>query len=99
MCLLEKTRQFSYYMTSLYPLKIYKNSLLKHLLTAAKVCIPALWKSTVPPTRSHRFAIITEIQQMEKNLTMTLREQAEKYRKVWAPYLTYREQIFQTSQQ
>lgn len=76
----------------------YKNSLLKHLLTAAKACIPALWRSTTPPTRSHWFARITEIQQME-NLTMTLKEQDEKYRKIWTPYFYYREQIFPAHQQ
>lgn len=52
----------------------YKNSLLKHLLMAARACIPALWKSSVPPTRSQWWARITEIQQME-NLTLMLKEQ------------------------
>lgn len=67
----------------------YRNSLLKHLLTAAKACIPALWKSTVPPTKFQWWARITEIQQME-NLTMMLKEQDEKYRKIWSPLVEYR---------
>lgn len=41
--------------------KKYKNSLLKYLLTAAKVYIPVLWKSTIPPTRFHWLARIQEI--------------------------------------
>lgn len=73
------------------PTEKYKNSLLRHLLTAAKACIPALWKSTSSPTRSQWLGRVTEIQQME-NLTMMLREQEDKYRKVWTPYITYREQ-------
>lgn len=55
-------------------IKGYKNSLLKHLLTAAKACIPALWKSTLPSNKMRWLARITEVQQIE-NLTMELKEQ------------------------
>lgn len=73
------------------PIDKYNKSLLRHLLTAAKACIPALWKSTVAPTKIQWISRIAEIQQME-NLTMTLREQEDRYREIWTPYITYREQ-------
>lgn len=38
--------------------KRYKNSLLGYLLTAAKTCISALWKSPVVPTKDKWMAII-----------------------------------------
>lgn len=69
----------------------YKNLLLKHLLTAAKACIPVFWKSNVSPTRLQWMARVSEIQQME-DLTMLLKEQEKKYWKIWNPYFQYREQ-------
>ena len=69
----------------------YKNSLIRHLITAAKACIPALWKTTTAPTKIQWMGRIADIQQME-SLTMILREQEETYREIWAPYIKYREQ-------
>lgn len=43
----------------------YENALLKHLLTAAKSCIPVLWKSNASPTRLQWMARVSEIKQME----------------------------------
>lgn len=68
----------------------YKNSLLRHLLTAARAYIPVLWKRDIPPTRAQWFARIAENQQME-NLTLAMKDKDERYRKTWAPYLAYRE--------
>ena len=71
-------------------LEKYKQSLLRHLLTAAKACIPILWKSTAIPTRSQWLSRINEIQLME-NLTMGIREREEEYRRTWTPYSEYRD--------
>lgn len=59
--------------------KKFKNCLLSHLL--AKACIPALWKSTCPPTIAHWCTRVADIHVME-NLTMTLKEQEDKYWKI-----------------
>ena len=50
----------------------YKNSLIRHLVVAARACIPAMWKQETPPSRAQWLAKIAEIQQME-NLTMALK--------------------------
>lgn len=67
-----------------------KNSLLKHLLMAAKACIPALWKSPVVLTKAQWMARIREIKEME-DLMMTMKEQGEKCGRIWAPYLSYKD--------
>ena len=68
----------------------FKKSLLRHFLTAARACVPILWKSTSSPTRQQWIGRISEIQQMEK-LTAGIREQEDSYRSVWSPYISYRE--------
>ena len=68
----------------------YKKSLVRHLLIAARACIPALWKNTCSPSRPQWHEKIREIQCME-SFTMALREQEERFREVWAPYDSYRE--------
>lgn len=65
--------------------KSYKNSLLKDLLTAAKACIPALWKSQATLIKSYWLARITEIQ-------MSMTEQSEKFWRIWTPYFLYEDQ-------
>lgn len=71
--------------------KKYKNSLLTHLLTAAKACIPEVQKSADTPTKSQWLARIQDIQLME-DLTMTMKEQGKKYWKIWTPYIFYKDQ-------
>ena len=66
------------------------NSLLRHLLSTAKACILALWKSNVSPSKAQWMAKIAEVQLME-NLTMSMKEQEDKHRQIWAPYIVYRE--------
>ena len=68
----------------------FKRSLIRHLLVAARACIPILWKSTNIPNKQQWLGRLSEIQQMEK-LTMGIREQEEKYRLTWSPYIRYRE--------
>ena len=68
----------------------YQNSLLRHLIIAARACIPVLWKQEIPPSRAQWLAKVAEIQQME-SLTMTLKDQDERYQSIWAPYERYRE--------
>lgn len=58
----------------------YKNSMLVHLLNAAKACIPALWKQETPPMISLWITKITDIYDME-NITATLQGNEEKFNK------------------
>ena len=68
----------------------YQNSLIRHLIIAARACIPAMWKQEIPPSRAQWLAKVAEIQQME-NLTMALKDQDKRYRSTWASYVRYRE--------
>lgn len=53
--------------------------------------MPALWKSSVVPTKAQWMARIREIQVMEE-LMMTMKEQGEKYGRIWVTYLSYKDQ-------
>lgn len=60
----------------------YKHSLLKHLLTVAKACIPPLWKFSTRLTKSMWIARLNDIQLVEK-LTADLLDRHEQYSVTW----------------
>lgn len=64
------------------PARVYKKSVVRHLLDAAKACIPLTWKSTHPPTIDLWFRKIEEINQME-DLILTHHNRQERYSKTW----------------
>lgn len=68
--------------------KKYKNSLLKHLLDAAKSYIPLLLKSIKPPTTGMWIRKVEDIREME-DLILTARHKSELYSKIWSPWLIF----------
>lgn len=61
--------------------KKYKKSLLKHLLDAAKSCIPLLWKSIKAPAIGMWIRKVEDIRKME-DLILTARHKSELYTKI-----------------
>lgn len=70
----------------------YKNSLPRHILIAVRACIPVQWKTASSLSRAQWFVRIVEIQQME-SLILVMKDQDERYRKTWAPYMAYKEEL------
>lgn len=68
--------------------KRYKKSLLRHLLDAAKACIPLLWKSTKPPTTGMWIRKVEDIRKME-DLILTARHKNELYTNTWSLWLSF----------
>lgn len=64
------------------PARLYKKSVIRHLLDAAKACIPFNWKSTHPPSIDLWFRKIEEINKME-DLILTHQNRQERYSKTW----------------
>lgn len=64
------------------PEKAYKTSVIRHLVDAAKACIPLQWKSTCPPTISSWLTKIEEIRHME-DLILTAQNRQEVFTKTW----------------
>lgn len=64
------------------PTRIYKKSVVRHLLDAAKTCIPLFWKSTQTPTIALWLQKVEEINQME-DLILTSQNRQETYTKTW----------------
>lgn len=63
--------------------KTYKKSLIRHLLDAAKSCIPLCWKSTQSPTISLWLRRVEDIEKMEA-LILTACHQNEQFTKTWS---------------
>lgn len=73
------------------PMKIYHRSLAQHLINAAKLCIPTLWKSTNPPTIANWIARVNKIALMEEFVHQA-HDSSTKFRNTWACW-----QQFQTT--
>lgn len=69
--------------------KRYRKSLLKHLLNAARACVPSVWKQRSPPTVAQWFARVRDIQQMEQ-LTAALGEREEEHNTRWMHWDLFR---------
>lgn len=59
----------------------YRNSMIIHLLNAAKACVPALWKQESPPLISLWLKKIADIHAMEKGITI-MQGKEEKFKKM-----------------
>lgn len=70
------------------PRKTYRNSILCHLVNAAKACIPLRWKQTQPPTVSMWLRKVEEVNRME-DLVWTARKKREIYLEIWTPWNCY----------
>lgn len=64
------------------PDRIYKKSVVRHLLDAAKACIPLCWKSALPPTIDMWLGKVEEIRKME-DLILTAQHREETFSKTW----------------
>lgn len=64
------------------PARVYKKSIVRHLLDAAKACIPLNWKSPHPPSIGLWLKKIEEINKME-DLILTNQNRQERYSKTW----------------
>lgn len=71
--------------------KDYHRSLALHMLNAAKMCIPPLWKSTKPPTIPDWLKRISKIAEMEE-LIHQAKDTSPKFRTIWSCW-----QHFQTT--
>lgn len=65
------------------PPKTYKKSIIRHLLNAAKSCIPLLWKQQYPPTTAKLLKRVEDINRME-DLILTAQKKHERYTKTWS---------------
>lgn len=63
--------------------KTYKKSIIRHLLDAAKACIPLTWKTLTPPTIGMWLRKVKEINKLE-DLVLSARHQQERYFKTWS---------------
>lgn len=64
------------------PDKVYKRSVIRHLLDAARACIPLCWKSTTPPSIDMWLGKVEDIRQME-DLIHTAQHREEAFSKTW----------------
>lgn len=71
-----------FFLVSTIPARIYKKSIIRHLLNVAKSCIPVNWKKPQPPTISCWLHKVEEINKME-DLILTVQHKCEKYSKLW----------------
>lgn len=62
--------------------KVYKSSVIRHLLDAARACIPLHWKATLPPTIASCLTKVEEIRHME-DLILTAQNRQETFSKTW----------------
>lgn len=70
------------------PIKSYKKSVVRHLLNAAKSCIPALWKQSTPPTVGMWLCRVEEIKKME-DLILTAQHKQDKHSRNWLSWNIY----------
>ncbi|KAM9324522.1 uncharacterized protein PAF06_000575 [Gastrophryne carolinensis] len=66
------------------PMRLFKNKLLRHLVSAAKSVIPRLWKSGAVPSLMDWVNEIHRIMKMEE-LTATLHERTSQFLLTWTP--------------
>ena len=64
------------------PTRVYKKSIVRHLLDSAKACIPVRWKSPLPPTIAMWLRRIDEINRME-DLILTNQDRQKAYTDAW----------------
>lgn len=64
------------------PAQIFKKSVIRHLLDAAKACTPLFWKSPHTPTIAFWLKKVEDINQME-DLILTSQNRQELYSKTW----------------
>lgn len=64
------------------PDKIYNRSVIRHLLDAARACIPLCWKSALPPTIDMWLRKVEDIRQLE-DLIHTAQHREEIFSKTW----------------
>lgn len=64
------------------PARVYKKSIVRHLLDAAKICIPLKWKSPEPPSIATWLKKVDEISTLE-DLILTSQNRGETYSKTW----------------
>lgn len=69
--------------------KRYRKSLLKHLLNAARACIPSMWKQQSIPTMTQWFSRVSDIQQME-SLTAAIGDKEEEHSTRWTRWNMFR---------
>ena len=70
-------------------LKRYKNSLVRHLLNAAKSLIPLYWKSQRVPSVAEWLRRVSDVHAMEETLAQAS-ERVEKRHKIWQPWVAFR---------
>lgn len=75
----------------------YNNSLTIHLIKAASLCIPAIWRSTSPPTIQEWIRRVDKIAEMEK-LICQANDNPTKFNTTWACWLNFRQSPIQTNQ-
>lgn len=73
------------------PKKDYHHSLRLHLLNAAKMCIPPLWKSSKPPSIVEWFKRIAKVAEMEELIHQS-KDTSTKFQTTWSCW-----QHFQTT--
>lgn len=62
--------------------RIYKKSILCHLMNTAKSCIPLFWKQQCPLTAATWLRKVEDVNRME-DLIMTAQDRHETYKKTW----------------
>lgn len=77
-------------------LRSYKKSLTLHLINAANLCIPALWRNTTPPTVQDWIRRVDRIADME-NLISQSTDHPTKFYVTWASWLHYKQTQSRTS--
>lgn len=70
------------------PEKVYKKSVIRHLLDAAKACVPLTWRSTSPPMIQMWLRKVREINKLE-DLVLSARNQQERYSETWSPWNSF----------
>lgn len=68
--------------TSRIPAKCYQKSIVRHLLNAAKACIPFLWKNSMPPSIGTWLHKVEDIKKLEDPI-LTAQNKQEKHSKAW----------------
>ena len=79
--------QFLLHHTSL-PYHVYKNSIVLHLINAAKLCIPTHWKDTSPPSISEWLRRIKRIAEIEDLILQSL-DSPSKFQDKWNCWIRF----------
>lgn len=77
--------------TSTQPIRRYKNSLVRHLLNAAKILIPRAWKSTCTPSTRLTRDWLSEMNSFHAMEEMVFSyDWLDYYHEVWNTWVTFR---------